>query len=73
MTSQMVQSERVATGRLWWVGPLAIMVSITANRKVPHAAAFVIERAGRVIWKFLNTNARSRAENRDILQAFQGA
>ncbi len=30
---------------------------------------FVIDRAGRVTWKFLNTDARIRAENADILEA----
>ena len=32
-------------------------------------AVFVIDRAGRVTWKFLNADARIRAENADILEA----
>ena len=39
------------------------------GRRVPHPAVFVIDRAGRVTWKFLNTDARIRAENADILEA----
>ena len=39
------------------------------GRRVPHPAVFVIDRAGRVAWKFLNTDARIRAENADILEA----
>lgn len=42
------------------------------GRKVPHPAVFVIDRAGKVAWKFLNTDARIRAENKDILQALKG-
>ena len=39
------------------------------GRRVPHPAVIVIDRAGRVTWKFLNTDARIRAENADILEA----
>ncbi len=39
------------------------------GRRVPHPAVFVIDRAGRVTWRFLNTDARIRAENADILEA----
>lgn len=41
------------------------------GRKVPHPAVFVIDRAGKVTWKFLNTDARIRAENKDILLALE--
>lgn len=39
------------------------------GRPVPHPAVYVIDRAGTVTWKFLNTDARIRAENEDILTA----
>ena len=39
------------------------------GRKVPHPAVYVIDRSGTVTWKFLNTDARIRAENEDILEA----
>jgi peroxiredoxin len=41
------------------------------GRKVPHPAVFVIDRAGSVRWKFLNTDARIRAGNKDILLALK--
>jgi len=41
------------------------------GRTVPHPAVFVIDRSGRVRWKFANTNARIRAENADILEALR--
>ncbi len=41
------------------------------GRKVPHPAVFVIDRSGKVTWKFLNTNAQVRAENADILKALE--
>ena len=39
------------------------------NRKVPHPAVYIIDRSGMVTWKFLNTDARIRADNEDILKA----
>ena len=39
------------------------------GRRVPHPAVFVVDRAGRVTWKFLSTDARIRAENTHILEA----
>ena len=39
------------------------------GRKVPHPAVYVIDRSGMVTWKFLNTDARIRADNEDILKA----
>ena len=41
------------------------------GRKVPHPAVFVIDRAGSVRWRFLNTDARIRAGNKDILLALR--
>ena len=41
------------------------------GRIVPHPAVFIIDRSGRVQWKFANTNAQIRAENADILQALK--
>lgn len=41
------------------------------GREVPHPAVYVIDRSGIVTWKFLNTDARIRAENDDILQALE--
>ena len=43
--------------------------AVINGRRVPHPAVFVIDQAGRVTWKFLNTDARIRAENADILEA----
>ena len=39
------------------------------GRPVPHPAVYVIDRSGTVRWKFLNTDARIRAENENILEA----
>ena len=39
------------------------------GRQVPHPAVYVIDRSGEVTWRFLTTDARSRAENADILKA----
>ena len=39
------------------------------GRPVPHPAVYVIDRSGAVRWTFLNTDARIRAENEDILAA----
>lgn len=39
------------------------------GRKAPHPAVYVIDRSGEVTWQFLNTDARIRAENADILKA----
>ena len=36
---------------------------------VPHPAVFVIDREGRVSWKFTDTDARVRPTNDDILAA----
>ncbi len=36
---------------------------------VPHPAVFVIDTSGKVTWKFLNTDARIRAQNEKILEA----
>ena len=41
------------------------------GRQVPHPAVFVIDRSGTVTWKFLDTDARIRAENEDILKALE--
>ncbi len=38
---------------------------------VPHPAVFVIDRSGKVTWKFLNTDASVRAKNEDILEALR--
>jgi peroxiredoxin len=38
---------------------------------VPHPAVFVIDRSGKVTWKFLNTDARIRAKNEDISEALK--
>ena len=38
---------------------------------VPHPAVFVIDRTGKVAWKFLNTDASIRAKNEDIAEALQ--
>lgn len=38
---------------------------------VPHPAVFVIDMNGKVTWKFLNTDARIRAKNEEILQALK--
>ena len=38
---------------------------------VPHPAVYVIDRSGKVTWKFQNTDARIRPENEDILKALQ--
>lgn len=42
-----------------------------AGYMVPHPAVFVIDRAGRVTWKFTNTDARVRATNEQILKALK--
>ena len=39
------------------------------GRPVPHPAVYVIDGSGTVRWKFLDTDARIRAEHDDILQA----
>ena len=39
------------------------------GQRVPHPAVFVVDGAGRVTWRFLNTDARIRAENAHILEA----
>jgi peroxiredoxin len=38
---------------------------------VPHPAVFVIDRQGRVTWKFTDTDASVRASNAQILEALQ--
>ena len=38
---------------------------------VPHPAVFVVDKNGKVTWKFLNTDARIRAKNEDILEALK--
>ncbi len=38
---------------------------------LPHPAVFVIDRSGKVRWKFVETNHRIRAENLAILQALK--
>lgn len=38
---------------------------------VPHPAVFVIDRSGKVAWKFLNTDARIRPKNEDISDALK--
>jgi peroxiredoxin len=38
---------------------------------VPHPAVFVIDAAGRVAWKFTNTDANVRASNDQILAALR--
>jgi peroxiredoxin len=42
-----------------------------AGYVVPHPAVFVIDRQGRVTWKFTNTDARIRASNEQILEALK--
>ena len=41
------------------------------GRKAPHPAVCVIDRSRAAAWKFLNTDARIRAENADILKALE--
>jgi peroxiredoxin len=43
-----------------------------AGYVVPHPAVFVIDRQGRVAWKFTDTDARVRASNEQILEALKG-
>jgi hypothetical protein len=43
MTTEALQTERVVMGRLWWVGLLAMGVSITANLVVRLAALAVFD------------------------------
>ena len=38
---------------------------------VPHPAVIVIDKSGKVTWKFLNTDARIRAKNVEILEALK--
>jgi peroxiredoxin len=38
---------------------------------VPHPAVFVIDREGRIAWKFTDTDARVRATNEQILAALK--
>lgn len=38
---------------------------------VPHPAVFVMDRDGRVTWKFTNTDANVRATNEQILEALK--
>ena len=38
---------------------------------VPHPAVFVIDRQGRVTWKFTNTDASIRASNDQVLEALK--
>jgi peroxiredoxin len=38
---------------------------------VPHPAVFVIDRSGKITWKFLNKDARIRAKNEDISEALK--
>jgi len=38
---------------------------------VPYPAVFVLDRLGRVTWKFTNTDASVRAENEQILEALE--
>jgi peroxiredoxin len=39
------------------------------GRAIPHPTAYVIDRNGRVHWKFTEVNYRVRPENEDILAA----
>ena len=39
------------------------------GRAIPHPTAYVIDRDGRVHWKFTEVNYRVRPENEDILAA----
>jgi peroxiredoxin len=39
------------------------------GRAIPHPTAYVINREGRVHWKFTEVNYRIRPENEDILAA----
>ena len=41
------------------------------GRIVPHPAVFVIDRSGKVAWKFLNTDARIRPKNEDISEVLK--
>ena len=38
---------------------------------VPHPAVLVIDKSGRVVWKFTDTDARVRATNEQILEALK--
>lgn len=38
---------------------------------VPHPAVFVIDRLGRVTWKFTDIDARVRATNEQIMEALK--
>ena len=42
-----------------------------AGYVVPHPAVFVIDRLGRVSWKYTNTDANVRATNEQILEALK--
>jgi peroxiredoxin len=42
-----------------------------AGYVVPHPAVFVIDRLGRVTWKYTNTDANVRATNEQILEALK--
>lgn len=39
------------------------------GRAIPHPTTYVIDREGRVRWKFTEVNYRIRPENEDILAA----
>ena len=38
------------------------------GRMVPHPAVYVVDRSGRVVYRFVETNYRVRVSNADILQ-----
>lgn len=39
----------------------------------PHPAVYVIDRQGRVVWRFVETDYKVRAEHEDILKALEQA
>lgn len=39
------------------------------GRMVPHPTVYVLDKEGRIVYRFVETNYRVRASNRDILQA----
>ena len=42
------------------------------GHKVPYPSVFVLDRSGKVTWKYLDTDKQTRPENTDILNALAG-
>jgi peroxiredoxin len=61
-------------GRYGQLNPeLVVHGSNPAGYVAPHPAVFVIDRLGRVAWKFTNTDARVRPTNEQIREALKAA